>query len=64
MHSGDLLDDDDLAARNEEAVWEAVMRWMRAEEEQAQGRGLVGKVWFPLMEEGYLRSRVVGVVFT
>ena len=27
---GRLLDDEDLAARNEEAVWEAVAIWMGA----------------------------------
>jgi hypothetical protein len=58
-----LLEDDDLAARNEEAVWEAVAGWLRrkSEEGPARGRGLVGKIRFPLMEEGYLRSRVVGM---
>ena len=54
---GKLLDDNFLAARNEEAVWEAVVAWMRVEE--GRGRGLVAKVRFPLMEEGYLLSRVV-----
>ncbi len=38
---GRLLDDDELAARNEEAVWEAVAGWRRAEEGPARGRGLV-----------------------
>ena len=56
---GKLLDDNFLAARNEEAVWEALVAWMRAEE--ARGRELVAKVRFPLMEEGYLRSRVLGM---
>jgi hypothetical protein len=57
-----LLDDDDLVARSEEAVWEAVVGWRRAEDDgQARGRGLVGRIRFPLMEEGYLRSRVVGM---
>jgi hypothetical protein len=56
-----LLDDEGLAAKNEEAVWEAVAAWTRAQEGQARGRGLVGlgKIRFPLMKEGYLRSRVV-----
>jgi hypothetical protein len=60
---GRLLDDDTLTARNEEVVWEAVVRWrtLRAEGGQARGGGLVGKIRFPLMEEGYLRSRVVGM---
>ncbi len=57
---GRLLDDDDLAARSEEAVWEAVAAWRAADLGPARGRGLVGKIRFPLMEEGYLRSRVVG----
>jgi hypothetical protein len=57
-----LLDDDDLVVRSEEAVWEAVVGWRRAQDDgQARGRGLVGKIRFPLMEEGYLRSRVVGM---
>ena len=58
---GRLLDDDHLAARNEEAVWEAVAGWRRTEDRQARGRGLVGRIRFPLMDEGYLRSRVVGM---
>ncbi len=58
---GRLLDDDGLAVRNEEMVWEAVAEWRRAEDGQARGRGLVGKIRFPLMEEGYLRSLVVGM---
>jgi hypothetical protein len=61
---GRLLDDDHLAARNEEAVWEAVAEWRREEGEPARGRELVGKIRFPLMEEGYLRSRVVGMAPT
>ena len=58
---GRLLDDDHLAARSEEAVWEAVAGWRRTEDRQARGRGLVGRIRFPLMDEGYLRSRVVGM---
>jgi hypothetical protein len=58
---GSVLDDDGLAARNEEAVWEAVAGWMRAEDGRLRGRGLVKKIRFPLMEEWYLRSRVVGM---
>ncbi len=58
---GRLLDDDRLAARNEEPVWEAVAMWRRAGDEHARGPGLVEKIRFPLMEEGYLRRRVVGV---
>jgi hypothetical protein len=59
-----LLENDHLSARNEEAVWEAIARWRGAEggqPGQVRGRGLVGKIRFPLMEEGYLRSRVVGM---
>jgi hypothetical protein len=59
---GCLLDNDGLAAKNEEAVWKALVRWMRAEEGQVRGRGLVGKIRFPLMEEVYLRSQVVGMM--
>ncbi len=54
---GALLDDDGLIAKNEEAVWEALARWMRAEEGHLRGRGLLGKVRFPLMDEGFLASR-------
>jgi hypothetical protein len=41
---GRLLEDDDLAAKNEEAVWEAVAEWRRAKEGQSQGHELVGKI--------------------
>ena len=54
---GALLDDDGLIATNEEAVCEALTRWMRAEEGQLRGRGLLGKVRFPLMDEGFLTSK-------
>ncbi len=57
---GRLLEDDNLAARNEQAVWEAVTVWRGVEKSQARGRGLVGKIRFPLMEEEYLR-RVAGM---
>ena len=57
-----LLDDDGLVATSEEAVWEALVGWRRAGQEgQGRGSGLVEKIRFPLMEEGYLRSRVVGM---
>ncbi len=39
---GRLLEDDNLASRNEEAVWEALTVWRGAEEGQVRGRGLVG----------------------
>jgi hypothetical protein len=61
---GLLIDDNDLVTRKEEVVWEAVARWKTAPEGQSRGRGLpglVGKIRFPLMEEGYLRSRMVGL---
>jgi hypothetical protein len=58
---GSLLDDDGLAARNEEAVWEAVAGWMRAGGGLLRGRGLLRKIRFPLMEEGYLRSQLAGM---
>ncbi len=55
---GRLLDDDHLAARNEETVWEAVAVWRNVEGDgQARGRGLVVNIRFPLIEEGYLRAR-------
>ena len=59
---GRLLDRDDLAGRNEEAVWEAVTAWRKAEEGQARGCGLVEKIRFPLMKEEYLQRRVVDMV--
>jgi hypothetical protein len=44
---GKLLDDDNLAASNEETVWEAVAAWRahcrRTEQGQARGRGLVAR---------------------
>ena len=59
---GILLEGDDLVTRNEEAVWEAVCDWRRAAAGQARGgRRLLEKIRFPLMEEEYLRSRVVGM---
>ena len=57
---GRLLDDDDLLVSSEEAVWEAVVEWRRVQG-QARGRGLVRKIRFPLMEEGYLRTRAAGM---
>jgi len=59
---GSVLDDDRLAARNEEAVWEAVVAWKRGAAGEAGWRGVVGKVRFPLMGEEYLGDRVVGMV--
>jgi hypothetical protein len=59
---GSVLDDDRLAARNEEAVWEAVVAWKRGAAGEAGWRGVVGKVRFPLMGEEYLGDRVVGRV--
>jgi hypothetical protein len=56
---GKLLEDNYLGT-HEEAVWEAVTVW-RGAEGQARGRGLVKKIRFPLMEEEYLRSRVVAM---
>ena len=50
-----VVDDDRLVARNEEAVWEAVVSWMRG---GARGRGVVSKIRFALMEAEYLRDRV------
>ncbi len=53
-----VVDDDRLGARNEEAVWEAVVGWIGGAAGEARGRGVVGKIRFPLMEEDYLRDRV------
>jgi hypothetical protein len=53
-----VLDNDRLVARNEEAVWEAVVGWMRGAAGEMRGRGVVGRIRFPLMEEEYLRDRV------
>jgi hypothetical protein len=50
-----VVDDDRLVARNEEAVWEAVVGWMWG---GARGRGVVSKIRFALMDAEYLRDRV------
>ena len=52
-----LLDDHLLVARNEEAVWEVVVAWIRAKE--ALGRWLVAKIQFLLMEEEYLLDHTI-----
>lgn len=55
-----VVDDDRLAARSEEAVWEAVSGWMHSGGAGAgRGRGVVSKIRFPLMAEEYLRDRLV-----
>ena len=59
---GSLLDDDSLAARSEEFVWEALAAWMRAGTGHLRGRALLAKIRFPLMNEGYLRSRVTAAL--
>ena len=59
---GSVVDDDWLIARNEEVVWEAVVGWMRGESGKVGWRGVVGKIRFPLMEEDYLGSRVLGMM--
>jgi hypothetical protein len=51
---GLLLDDDELRARNEEAVWEAVLAWIKAEDGTLRGCGLLSKIRFPLMDEAFL----------
>jgi hypothetical protein len=53
-----LLDHDMLVSRSEEAVWEALVIWMKADGTQLRGRGLLPRIRFPLMDEGYLRSKV------
>jgi hypothetical protein len=57
-----VLDDDRLAVRNEEAVWEAVVGWKWGAAGTVGWRGVVGKIRFPLMREEYLRDRVAGMV--
>ncbi len=60
-----LLDDDRLNVTSEEAVWEGLVAWMKAEEPEEgklRGLGLVSKIRFALMAEEYLRSRVVGML--
>ena len=54
-----VLDDDRLPARKEEDVWEAVVGWLRV---HTGGFGVARMIRFPLMEEGYLRNRVAGMV--
>ena len=53
-----VLEQDCLAASNEKAVWEAVLVWMKAGAGETRGRGVVGRIRFPLMKEEYLRDRV------
>ena len=54
-----VVDDDRLVARNEEAVWEAVVGWMKS---GGRGRLVMGKIRFPLMAEEYFRGRVLDTV--
>jgi hypothetical protein len=53
-----LLDSDELATSGEEAVFEAVIRWMRGGDAVAaaglRGEGLLHRVRFPLMDREYL----------
>ena len=53
---GSLLDDDDLTIGSEEAVLEAVLRWMEGGGAGggARGEGLLARVRFPFMDEAYL----------
>ncbi len=51
-----LLDDDRLVVIREEAAFEGLVRWMKAENGTLRGRGLLSKIRFPLMDEGYLES--------
>ena len=57
-----LLDENRLFARNEEAVLEAVVGWMKGPVGMAGGRSVLGKVRFPLMGADYLGNRVVGML--
>jgi hypothetical protein len=57
---GSLLDDDGLKATREEAVLEAVVRWMGAYEAgSVRGKGLLTKVRFPLMPSASLAGLVL-----
>ena len=51
---GHLLDDDELVVSNEEALWEAVLKWIKAEDGELRGCGLLSKIRFPLMDEDFL----------
>ncbi len=57
-----LLNDDNLTKRNEKFVWEALEAWMRAGVGQLQGRAVLGKIRFPLMSDGFLRSLAIGAL--
>ena len=57
---GCLLDEDELMARSEEAVWEALVGWMKADEGRLRGRDLIRKIRFPLMSDTYLTTQLVG----
>ena len=62
---GRLVNNDELAAGSEEQVLECVVRWMAVRGEGGgglAGRGLLGKVRFAVMEEGYLAGEVEGRV--
>jgi hypothetical protein len=59
---GSVVDEDRLVARNEEAVWEAVLGWIKGAAGEVGGRGVVGKIRFPLMKEEYLGCHVLGKV--
>jgi hypothetical protein len=59
---GCLLDDDRLVARSEEAVWEALVGWMKADEGQLRGHGLIRKIRFPLMSDAYITTKLVGTI--
>ena len=50
-----LLDDDQLQSHNEEAVFEALVRWMRGNG-GIRGEALLRTIRFPLMSEMYLRD--------
>jgi WD40 repeat protein len=65
----ELIDNDRLGARSEEAVWEAVVEWMRGKSGDSSPlpgwRGVVGMIRFPLMREEYLENvaeQVAGMV--
>ncbi len=48
---GILLDDDRLAARSEEALWEAVVGWKGGTAGKVGWHGVVAKIRFPLMRD-------------
>jgi WD40 repeat protein len=59
---GYLLDEDGLVARSEEAIWEALVEWIKADQGKLRGHDLIHKIRFPLMSDTYLSTRLVGML--